>query len=86
KIKERIGGNFWLDLTLRLIKTFIASFLGTVGAMQFNVLTFDWSNALNLAAIAALSALAKGFLASGADLANNPSTMRPENYTEAYSP
>lgn len=83
-LKKRIGKDFWLDLGLRLVKTFIASILGTIGAMQFNVLTFDWSNAADLAGVATLTALAKCFLAAGPGQSANPSTMQPENYLAVY--
>jgi hypothetical protein len=85
-LRRRVGKSFALDLLLRLAKTFIASFLGTVGAMQFDVLTFNWSNALDLAVVATAGALAKGFLAAGPGLANNPSTLQGRTYTQVYAP
>jgi hypothetical protein len=85
-LRRSVGKSFVLDLALRLTKTFIASFLGTVGAMQFDVLTFNWSNALDLAVVATVGALAKGFLAAGPGLANNPSTLQGSTYTQVYAP
>lgn len=77
--------DYWPDLGARLLKTFIAAFLGVVGANFFNVLDFDWENAANIAALATLAALAKGFLArnepgEGEAARSNPSTLRPEIY------
>lgn len=83
-LRRWLGASFALDLVLRLAKTFIASFLGTVGAMQFDVLAFDWSNAVDLAVVATIGALAKGFLASGPGAAHNPSTMPGEGYAIVY--
>jgi hypothetical protein len=83
-LRAQVGKNFLADLVLRLVKTFISSFLGTVGAMQFNVLTFDWSNALDLAAVTTIAALAKGFLAAGPGDSHNPSTLPAAQYTSIY--
>lgn len=83
-LRRRVGRSFGLDLALRLAKTFVASFLGTVGAMQFNVLAFDWGNAFDLAVVATASALAKGFLAAGPGIAASPSTMQGSNYAAVY--
>jgi len=55
--------RFWADLGIRLAKTFLASMLGSFGAEVLDVLAFDWSRALDLAALATLGALAKGLLA-----------------------
>lgn len=83
-LRHRIGRRFGVDVALRVVKTFVASFLGTVGAMQFDVLAFDWSNAFDLAVVATIGALAKGFLAAGPGAANNPSTMRGNDYSTVY--
>jgi hypothetical protein len=85
-LRQSVGKSFALDLVLRLAKTFLASFLGTIGAMSFDVLTFNWSNALDLAVVATVGALAKGFLAAGPGAANNPSTMQGREYTQVYAP
>src|SRR5436305_5696744 len=59
--------SFWVELTLRLVKTFASSLLGAMGAQAvFNFLSFGWVAALNLAAIATIAALAKGLLARNA--------------------
>jgi hypothetical protein len=84
QMRKRVGQSFLVDLGLRLVKTFVSSFLATVGAMQFNVLTFDWSSALNLAAVATVTALGKGFLAAGPGAQNNPSTLQGASYEAAY--
>lgn len=58
--------NFWLDLLIRLAKTFLASLAGSFAAAHpFDVTTFHWTTALNLAAVAAITALGKGLLAGG---------------------
>jgi hypothetical protein len=79
--------QFWVDLGVRLAKTFVAAFFGVVAAdLPFNVLTYHWQNAFNVAAVATLGALAKGILARGSDTdgaERNPSTLRAATYTEA---
>jgi hypothetical protein len=85
-LRRSVGKSFALDLALRLAKTFLASFLGTIGAMQLDVLTFSWSNALDLAVVATVGALAKGFLAAGPGIANNPSTLPGRTYAAVYAP
>ena len=58
------GGGFWTDLGWRLGKTFAASLGASFGADKaFDVLTFDWSSALDLAVLTTLGALGKGLLA-----------------------
>ena len=59
--------SFWPDLGVRVVKTFLASLAGSFGADVINVTTFDWTTALNLAAVAAITALGKGLLARGPD-------------------
>jgi r1t holin len=90
-LSKKVSGNFWLDTCLRLAKTFIASLLATIGAMQFNVLTFDWSNALDIAVVATLTAAAKCFLAAGPGPSTrgesdqrNPSTVQTAAYRRIY--
>ena len=83
-LRGRVAENFLVDLLLRLAKTFVSAFLGVVGAATFNVLEFDWASALNLAALATLAALGKGFLARSPDDDDNPSTLLPRTYAEAY--
>lgn len=87
---------FWADLGLRLFKTFVASLVGSVAAATpFNIMSFDWSVALNVAFLATLGALAKGLLARGSDAAAtvkpaaeevsapNPSTLPASTYLAA---
>lgn len=58
--------SFWPDLLVRLAKTFLGSLGGSIAASKvFDVTTFHWSAALNIAALATLSALGKGLLARG---------------------
>lgn len=85
-LRLQVGRSFAVDLALRVAKTFLASFLGTIGAMQFDVLAFDWGNAFDLAVVATLGAVAKGYLAAGVGTAANPSTLRPAHYQAAYAP
>jgi hypothetical protein len=76
--------SFWVELTLRLVKTFASSLLGAMGAQAvFNFLHFGWVAALNLAAIATLGALAKGLLARNADGRPNASTLPVSTYNLA---
>ncbi|HEV2781539.1 MAG TPA: hypothetical protein VGX25_19320 [Actinophytocola sp.] len=86
---------FWIDLGLRLVKTFLATLAGAfVAAEPFDVTTFDWPAALNLAALAVLAALAKGLLARGSDSGMpaqaaprmTPSTLPTRTYLEAVAP
>src|SRR5215467_7967893 len=58
--------SFWPDLLVRLAKTFLGSLGASISATKvFDVTTFHWSAALNIAALATLSALGKGLLARG---------------------
>lgn len=89
--------GFWPDIIVRLGKTFLASLAGSVAAAHpFNVTTFHWSTALNVAAVAVLTAFGKGLLArtsdtgaamAGAGIAvnalRNPSTLTTRNYVLA---
>jgi hypothetical protein len=89
--------TFWLDLLVRLAKTFLTSLVASFAAAQpFNLVTFDWPTALNVAALAVLGALAKGLLARGSSSAStpadgagvaaaepNPSTLPPDTYSKA---
>ncbi|MEV0284772.1 hypothetical protein AB0H36_11710 [Kribbella sp. NPDC050820] len=75
--------SFWLDLVVRLAKTFLASLAASIAAgAVFDVTKFDWSTALNVAVLATLSALAKGLLARQ-PAAPNPSTLPITTYKEA---
>ena len=87
---------FWVDLGVRLVKTFLASLAGAFAAAHpFNILNFNWGTALNVAFLAMLGALAKGLLARGSDTgliakpaaeamaAPNPSTLPTSTYLEA---
>ncbi|MEZ0579293.1 holin [Nocardioides sp. MH1] len=81
---------FWIDLGIRLLKTFLASMLGSVGAGVLDVVAFDWSRALDLALVAALGALAKGLLAREPDFASatgrpSPSTLPNATYRRAVA-
>jgi hypothetical protein len=55
--------SFWPDLLVRLAKTFLGSLAASITAGAFDVTTFHWSAALNVAVLATLGALAKGLLA-----------------------
>jgi len=82
---------FWPDLLVRLGKTFLASLAGSIAAASvFDVTTFNWDAALNVAFIATVTALGKGLLArerpappAGAAKDASPSTLPLETYTEA---
>jgi hypothetical protein len=88
---------FWVDLSVRLAKTFLASLAGSFAAAHpFDIIRFDWPTALNIAALATLTALAKGLLAragaggptppAGARPgAGNPSTLPPATYHAAVA-
>ena len=55
---------FWPDLLVRLLKTFLGSLSASFAAAKvFDVTTFHWSAALNVAVLATLAALGKGLLA-----------------------
>jgi hypothetical protein len=57
---------YWADVVVRLAKTFLGSLAASFAATQvFNVTTFHWTAALNVAALATLTALGKGLLARG---------------------
>ncbi|GAA1623639.1 hypothetical protein GCM10009828_059880 [Actinoplanes couchii] len=72
---------FWPDLLLRLAKTFLSSLAGSMVAGAFDVTTFDWESALNVAFLATLTALGKGLLARGQ--VTSPSTLPEPTYREA---
>jgi hypothetical protein len=58
--------GFWPDMIVRLAKTFLASLGGAIVASGvFDITRFDWTTALNVAALATLTALGKGLLARG---------------------
>lgn len=58
--------SFWPDILVRTAKTFLGSLAGAFAAAHpFNVVTFHWPSALNLAAVAALTCFGKGMLAGG---------------------
>jgi hypothetical protein len=92
---------FWLDLLVRLAKTFLASVAASIAAASvFDVTTFDWETALNVAVLATLTAFGKGLLArepaaapqgpatpeaSPAPRQSSPSTLPLETYVKATS-
>jgi len=56
--------SFWPDLLVRLVKTFLGSLSASFAAAKvFDVTTFHWTAALNVAVLATLAALGKGLLA-----------------------
>lgn len=86
---------FWPDLIVRLAKTFLGSLAASiVAARVFDMTTFHWTAALNLAALATIAAFGKGLLARGADVSQatadvpqarrpNPSTLSDRAYAQA---
>jgi hypothetical protein len=89
---------FWEDTIVRLGKTFLASLAASFAAAHpFDITKFNWTTALNMAALAVLAALGKGLLARGsnavtavdhkttAPAANtvNPSTLPARTYLAA---
>lgn len=55
---------FTVDLLVRLGKTFLSSLAASIAAAGiFDVTTFDWTTAFNVAALATIAALGKGLLA-----------------------
>ncbi|GIE75550.1 hypothetical protein Aph02nite_15000 [Actinoplanes philippinensis] len=81
---------FWPDLLTRLSKTFLASLSGSMVAGVFDITTFDWESALNVAFLATVASLAKGLLAREPAAANgqvppgaSPSTLPMGTYREA---
>ena len=56
--------SFWPDLLVRLGKTFLGSLSASFAAAKiFDVTTFHWTAAINVAVLATLAALGKGLLA-----------------------
>ncbi|WP_328469456.1 hypothetical protein OHA21_01890 [Actinoplanes sp. NBC_00393] len=81
---------FWPDLLIRLAKTFLSTLAGAMVAGVFDVTTFDWGSAFNVAALATLAALGKGLLAREPAAPNgqvppgaSPSTLPMGTYREA---
>jgi hypothetical protein len=78
---------FWLDVVVRLAKTFLASLGGSIVAGGvFDITTFDWTTALNVALLATITALGKSLLARGQNATTeSPSTLPPTTYADAVS-
>ncbi len=84
---------FWPDLIARLAKTFLGSLAASIVASRvFDMTTFHWTAALNLAALATIGALGKGLLARGSGVSpadaqsasrSNPSTLSDQTYDRA---
>ncbi|MDI6097011.1 hypothetical protein QLQ12_00120 [Actinoplanes sp. NEAU-A12] len=81
---------FWPDLLTRLAKTFLASLSGSMVAGVFDITTFDWESAFNVAFLATGASLAKGLLAREPAAPNgqvppgaSPSTLPTGTYREA---
>ncbi len=81
---------FWPDLLVRLAKTFLSSLAGSTAAGVFDVTTFDWESALNVAFLATVASLGKGLLAREPAAPNgqvppgaSPSTLPTGTYREA---
>ncbi|TCC54269.1 hypothetical protein E0H73_39665 [Kribbella pittospori] len=85
--KDRMTNlGFWPDTVVRLLKTFLASLAASFGAGVFNVFTFEWETALNLAFLATIGALGKGLLArepKSETREPSPSTLPTETYATA---
>lgn len=86
--------SFWPDMLVRLAKTFLASLAASIAAAGvFNVTTFEWDAAVNVAVLATITALGKGLLArerpapatteARAEKESSPSTLPLETYIEA---
>lgn len=64
--------SFAADVAVRVIKSFAASLLATIGAdVTFNVVDFTWVNALNVAGVAAVLTLVKCLLSPNAHLSGS---------------
>jgi hypothetical protein len=81
---------FWPDLLTRLAKTFLASLSGSMVAGVFDITTFDWETAFNVAFLATAASLGKGLLAREPAAPNgqipagaSPSTLPMGTYREA---
>lgn len=89
---------FWEDTIVRLGKTFLASLAASFAAAHpFDITKFNWTTALNMAALAVLAALGKGLLARGSNAVTavdhkptaaaantvNPSTLPARTYLAA---
>lgn len=80
--------GFWADQLLRLAKTFLSSLVGSGMAVAAGVLPSSWPAALDLAALATLSAFAKGLLARRQDDGGGrltPSTLATSTYERAVA-
>lgn len=68
---------FYADLAVRGVKSFAASLLALLAADSvngvLNVASVSWTNALNIAALAAFASVSKSFLARGVGNPNNAS-------------
>jgi peptidoglycan biosynthesis protein MviN/MurJ (putative lipid II flippase) len=82
---------FWPDQVVRLLKTFLASLAASiVAAGVFDVTTFNWTTAINVAALATITALGKGLLARGqttvAGAQTTAATPPPQRHTPSTLP
>ncbi len=81
--------GFWPDLAVRLARTFLGSLFGSfVAAEAFDLTTFAWGTALDVAFLATLTALGKGLLARGQASSapgarRSPSTLPADEYEAA---
>ncbi|BEL07778.1 hypothetical protein Q0Z83_059690 [Actinoplanes sichuanensis] len=81
---------FWPDLLVRLAKTFLAALSGSMVAGAFDITSFDWESALNIAFVATVGSFGKGLLAREPAAPNgqvppgaSPSTLPMGTYREA---
>ncbi|MEU4158368.1 holin [Actinoplanes sp. NPDC026670] len=81
---------FWPDLIVRLAKTFLAALSGSMVAGAFDITSFDWESALNIAFVATVGSFGKGLLAREPAAPNgqvppgaSPSTLPMGTYREA---
>ena len=78
---------FWQDMLVRLAKTFLASLAASFAAAHpFDIVTFNWTTALNVAAVAVLAALGKGLLARGSSVVSAADHAAPVQATTTSNP
>ncbi len=76
-------GEFWLNTTTRLVKTFAQAFVALLVGEQASLLTIDWTNSLAVAGLAALVSVFTS-IASADNIVAAPATAEGPELHAAY--
>lgn len=78
--------QFWVDSAERAIRTFAQALIAVLGAGAVNILTTDWTQALSVAAGAALLSLLMSIASSGVGIKGSPSLLPETGAPKASAP